>query len=131
MSPITEHEIVKIINELDANKSPGHDGLGSIIIKKIAFAIAHPLQIIFNTSISTGRVPDSMKIAKVIPLYKKDESDLFSNYRPVSVLPILSKVLERLVFNRSVSFLEYHNILYKRQYGFRKNHSTYGSYRSG
>jgi hypothetical protein len=125
LSPITEFEILKLINGLDSNKSPGHDGLGSFLIKKVAQTILKPLEIIFNESISTGIVPGSFKVAKVIPLYKKDDSELFSNYRPVSVLPILSKVLERLVFNRCMSYLDHHNILYKRQYGFRKNHSTY------
>ena len=87
--------------------------------------IVKQLQIIFNESICTGKIPDSFKVAKVIPLYKKDENDLFSNYRPVSVLPIFSKILERLVFNRCMSYLDHHRILYKRQYGFRKKHSTY------
>ena len=80
---------------------------------------------IFNTSISTGIVPDKLKIAKVIPIYKKDSPELFSNYRPVSVLPCFSKILERLVFNPCMNYLDTHDILNKKQFRFRYNHSTY------
>ena len=75
--------------------------------------------------LSTGVVPDELKIAKVVPIYKKDNPELFGNYRPVSVLPCLSKILERIVYNRSYDFLCKNNILYQKQYGFRSNHSTY------
>ena len=66
-----------------------------------------------------------MKIAKVVPIYKKDNPELFSNYRPVSVLPCFSKIIERIVHERCYDFLTKNNILYKRQYGFRNKHSTY------
>ena len=84
-----------------------------------------PLTRIFNLSISTGIVPDKLKIAKVIPIYKKDDSEKFSNYRPVSLLPCFSKILERLVFNRCVEYIDAHEILTEKQFGFRPNHSTY------
>ena len=90
---------MKIINKFDPNKSAGHDDIGNYIVKKVAKEICHPLTIIFNLSLSTGIVPDHLKIAKVIPIYKKADADIFSNYRPVSVLPCFSKILERLVFN--------------------------------
>ena len=66
-----------------------------------------------------------MKIAKVVPIYKKDSPELFGNYRPVSVLPCFSKILERIVHNRCYEFLTKHDILYEKQYGFRNKHSTY------
>ena len=80
---------------------------------------------IFNLSISTGIVPGKLKKAKVIPIYKKDSAEIFSNYRPVSVLPCLSKILERLVFDRCVDYLTTHDILNNKQFGFRPKHSTY------
>ena len=76
-------------------------------------------------SLLSGDVPDDLKIAKVVPIYKKENPQIFGNYRPVSVLPCLSKILERLVYNRTYDFLSKHNILYNKQYGFRTNHSTY------
>ena len=84
-----------------------------------------PLTRIFNLSVSTGIVPDKLKIAKVIPIYKKDDAEKFSNYRPVSLLPCFSKILERLVFNRCVEYIDAHEILNEKQFGFRPNHSTY------
>jgi len=93
--PIVEKEIVKIIGKFNPNKSAGHDNIGNYIIKNVAPEIAKPLAMIFNLSISTGIVPENLKKAKVIPIYKKEDSEVFSNYRPVSILPCFSKVLER------------------------------------
>ena len=66
-----------------------------------------------------------MKIAKVIPIYKNENPELFANYRPISILPSISKILERLMYNRLYNFLADHNIISKKQYGFRENYSTY------
>ena len=124
MRPIVEDEILKIINKFDKNKSAGHDGIGNLIVKGVAKEILYPLTAIFNRSLSTGKVPDSLKIAKVIPIHKKDDKEIFSNYRPVSVLPCFSKILERLIFNRCIEFIENNNILNAKQFGFRAHHST-------
>ena len=107
------------------NKSPGHDNIGNFIIKSVGGEIVEPLTRIFNLSLTTGIVPEKTKIAKVIPIYKKAEKDVFSNYRSVSLLPCFSKILERLVFNRCVDFIENHQILNEKQFGFRSKHSTY------
>ena len=98
VKPIVESEILKIINTFDQNKSAGHDDIGNFIIKKVANEITHPLTAILNLSLSTGRVPSQLKLAKVIPIYKKDDVEILSNYRPISLLPCFSKILERLVF---------------------------------
>ena len=86
LKPIVEEEVIKIIYKFNQNKSAGHDDIGNFIVKRIAKEISVPLTLIFNTSISTGIVPDELKIAKVIPIYKKDSPEVFCNYRPVSVL---------------------------------------------
>ena len=122
--PIVEDEILKIISKFDKNKSPGHDGIGNLIVKRVANELTKPLAAIFNLSLSTGKVPNQLKIAKVIPIYKKDDDELFSNYRPVSVLPCFSKILERLIFDRCIEFIDKNNILNDKQYGFRAHHST-------
>ena len=87
MKPIVADEVVKIINKLNQNKSPGHDGIGNLIVKKVASTISKPSTDIFNLSLSTGIGPEQLKLAKVIPIYKKEDPEIFSNYHPVSVLP--------------------------------------------
>ena len=124
MRQIAEDEILKIIYKFDKNKSAGHDGIGNLIVKGVAKEIVLPSTAIFNLSLSTGKVPDNLKIAKVIPIHKKDDKEIFSNYRPVSVLPCFSKILERLVFNRCTEFIENNKILNAKQFGFRAHHST-------
>ena len=86
--------------------------------------IAQPLVTIINTWLSTGVFPESLKIAKVIPVFKADDPTLFSNYRPISILPAFSKLFEKVMYNRLINFLNLHNILYSKQFGFRNNHST-------
>ena len=113
MKPIVAEEIVKLIGKLNKNKSPGHDGIGNLIVKKVASVISKPLTDIFNLSLSTGMVPEQLKLAKVIPIYKKEDPEIFSNYRPVSVLPCFSKILERLVFNRCMDYIDKNNLLNK------------------
>ena len=111
MKPIVELDIAKIIDKFDPNKSAGHDNIGNFIIKKVKSEIIKPLTQIFNLSLSSGIVPEKLKVAKVIPIYKKDDSALFSNYSPVSLLPCFSKILERLVFNRCIDYINHHEIL--------------------
>ncbi len=123
--PTDVNEIEKIIGKLGNNKSPGYDLIKSNVVKLVAHQISYPLKLIFNMSLNSGIVPDALKIAKVVPIYKKDSPETFSNYRPVSVLPCFSKILERIVHERCYNFLSVNNILYKRQYGFRHMHSTY------
>ncbi len=123
--PTVPDEIIKIIGKFNQTKSPGHDDIGNMIIKRVALEISKPLSIIFNSSLVTGVVPEQLKIAKVIPIYKKDDAQIFSNYRPVSVLPCFSKILERLIFNRCMDYIDKNNILNDKQFGFRSNHSTY------
>ena len=75
-------------------------------------------------SIKKDIFPDQLKIAEVIPLFKKGDNALMDNYRPISVLPCFSKILERIIYNRLYSFFSENNILYKKQFGFQKQHST-------
>ena len=77
-----------------------------------------------NLSISQGTFPRELKIAKVLPLYKAKDKMFISNYRPVSILPIFSKIYERIMYKRLLSFLNKHNILYQYQFGFRENHGV-------
>ena len=89
-------------------------------MKSIGHSIAYPISVIINKSIQTGIVPDSMKIAKVIPIHKAKEKDNFSNYRPISLLTSMSKITEQIIHKRLAFFLETNKILYENQFGFRK-----------
>ena len=103
MNPSIAEEIVKIINKFN---QPGHDGIGNFIVKNVAHIVSKPLADIFSLSLSTGSVPEQLKIAKVIPIYKKENVEIFSNYRPVSVLPCFSKILERLIFSKCIDYID-------------------------
>ena len=94
------------------------------IIKKTYEYFVVPLVHICNVSFLYGVFPNELKIAKVIPLFKGGESKYLINYRPVSVLPVFSKVLERLMCNRIMEFVKENDVLYNMQFGFRKGHST-------
>ena len=122
--PVNETEIIAIVTDLKSSKSCGHDGLSTFILKKIIHYIVAPLRHIFNMSLKTGRYPQSFKLARVVPVFKKGDRNQCNNYRPISILPCISKVLERIAYNQLYAFLSKHNIILPSQYGFRKNHST-------
>ena len=104
--------------------SSGHDNLSSALIKERKNEIAMPLTILFNKSLVDGTFPDTMKIAKVIPIYKCKSKELLNNYRPISLLPTFSKILEKIVHKRLYTFLNSQSVFYPSQYGFRPQHST-------
>jgi hypothetical protein len=106
------------------NKSPGHDGLCAEPIKAVSIFIVPPLVHIFNLSFSQGIVPFELKIAQVVPLYKKGSPRDVSNYRPISLLPLFSKILEKLVHKRVYNFLIDKNLLSPQQFGFQKGKNT-------
>ena len=83
------------------------------------------MEILFNLSFSHGKVPCKFKIARVIPVYKKGSMSLVSNYRPISLLSIFNRLLEKLMYNRLISYFNKINVLSDNQFGFRKNHSTF------
>ena len=83
-----------------------------------------PIYHICNISLKAGIFPNNMKIAKVIPLFKSDAEEKLKNYRPISILPVFSKILERVIYNRIYSHVSENNLLYEKQFGFQKNNST-------
>ena len=110
-----------------SNKSTGFYNIDPYIVKQIALQIVNQLANIFNRLFLTGIFPSKLKLAKVITLYKTKDPALFSNYRPISLIPVVSKILERLMYNRLYNFLTEHNILSMNQFGFRKKYSTFFS----
>ena len=121
--PVDRYELKKILDNLKP-KSPGSDSIRPKIIKEVADSIIDPLLYLLNLSICSGKVPDNLKIAKVIPVYKKGEHFLPGNYRPISLLNVIDKILEKIMYTRLYSHLQANSLLYDYQFGFRKNYST-------
>ena len=117
-------EVENIINSLKPNKSSGPNSIPCDILYMLKKDISKPLFIIYNISLTTGIYPDLLKISKTIPIYKKGSKLLTCNYRPISLLSNLNKILEKLMFNRVYNYLEDNNHIYSFQFGFRKKHST-------
>jgi uncharacterized surface protein with fasciclin (FAS1) repeats len=109
---------------LKPKKSSGHDGITSEFIRKAKNALSIPLSILINKTIEFGHVPKILKLAKVIPIYKNKNPELYSNYRPISLLPSISKIMEKVIHKRLYHFMNNHNLLYDGQYGFRPKFST-------
>ena len=101
------------------------DELKPTVVKSVRNCIASPLSHICNFSFVTGIFPDELKIANVVPIFKSGDEMVFSNYRPVSVLPVFSKVIERLMYTRLLKYINDDNLLYKYQFGFQKGKSTH------
>ena len=122
--PTNKLELLKLISNLNTTKSPGADNIGAKLVRQSADAIIDPLVYIYNLSFSTGLVPNKLKIAKVIPIYKKGDPFSPGNYRPISLLSIFDKLLEKLMYSRLYNHLQQHKLLYEYQFGFRVNYST-------
>ena len=114
----------KIVSFLHTKTSSGHDGLSVKLLKYLSPAIKEPLILIINQSMLTGIFPEKLKIAKVIPLFKKDDRLNMDNYRPISILPAISKIFERVVYNQLYEYFSHNKLFYEGQYGFRGDHST-------
>ena len=123
MNPVMPSEIEKIIDKLPNKTSSGHDNLSNILLQQIKDSITYPLTIISNHSITEGEFPNGMKAANVSPLYKSKEKYMVTNYRPISLLITMSKILEKVVYCRVYNFLVENEQLYQSQYGFRTGHS--------
>ena len=124
LAPVDASEVKQIILSLK-NSASGYDDISPMLLKTSINHISVPLSHICNLSLTEGVFPDDLKLTNVIPLFKADDSMLFNNYRPVSILCVISKVFEKIMFNRLQKFLNDFNILYKNQFGFRRNHSTH------
>lgn len=123
-SPTNEFEIIKIINSLKTHSASGFDNVSNSLIKQAQHIFASPLTHLFNLSLSTGTVPDCLKIANITPVFKAGDPYDVTNYRPISLLTSFSKILEKIVNSRLLSFLENNNLLAENQFGFRTGRST-------
>ena len=122
--PITSNEIEDHICNLKTGKATGPFSIPINILKILRTILSKPLETIFNASLTFGLVPKHFKEANVIPIYKKGCRADVSNYRPISLLSIFNKLLEKLICKRLLDYLDMKNVIFKNQFGFRVNHST-------
>ena len=114
-------EIVNIIKDLKNGKA---SDIPIVLIKQSAMITAPHLAPLFNQCISSGNFPDTLKIAKITPIYKKGDRENIENYRPISTLPVFGKIFEKLIYSRVYNFFSSQDTLDDAQFGFRQNHST-------
>ena len=122
--PCTPNEVFLLIGELNSSKSTGPNGIPTEILNMINFVISIPLSKIINICIRTGKHPEKLKLAHVIPIFKKGCRLLVSNYRPISLLSNINKIFEKIMHKRIYAFLDKFNLLYELQFGFRSKYST-------
>ena len=121
---ISLDDVFRLLFDIKCSKASGPDKISARLIKDSAKVIAPSLTIIFNCSLSTGVFPEDWKNARVSPIYKSGKKIDPSNYRPISVLSVVAKLFEKLVFEQMNQYLNENDILTNHQFGFRKSHST-------
>ena len=122
--PISDEKILNIIRSLNPNKAHGWDGISVRMIKLSDAALVVPLKIIFENCLRHGVFPEIWKYANVVPVHKKNEKNLKGNYRPISLLPIFGKILEKLMNDSLYSHLVTCRLLNPNQSGFRPGDSS-------
>ena len=116
-------KIAKVIQNLDPNKAHGHDNISIRMVKVCGPSIYKPLEIIFNQCLETGIFPSEWKKGNIVPIHKKGDKQMVQNYRPVSLLPICGKILERLMFNEMFEFFIENKLISSSQSGFKPGDS--------
>ena len=119
-----EDDVMEVLGGIRTRTACGPDGITSVMLKKCAPSISKPLSTIFNSSLATGRLPSSWKYSNVVPIFKSGDPEIVDNYRPISLLSLVSKILERIVHNHLLSHILKHNLISDRQFGFRPGSST-------
>ena len=119
----SEQMIIDAISEISASSAPGPDGIQASFWKKCAIELAVPLQMLFIQSLESGIIPECLKRAAIVPIYKSGDKSLPSNYRPISLTPILMKIFERVIRKQVTQFLTERGYLNSSQHGFREGRS--------
>ena len=124
LAPTNEQEVLTTIKQLKRNKAFGPSSIPTKFLKLFQNELSKPISFIINLAFSTGTFPIVLKIAKLMPFFKKGDPSRCTNYRPISLLSNLSKIIEKLVHRRATDFLNQQNLFYDKQFGFRNSHST-------
>lgn len=122
--PVSIAKIRRLLERLNPRKATGSDEIPAALLRSCADILAPSLSLLFNRSLAHGCFPDEMKIGTIRPLFKGGDPSQPRNYRPVSLLPVVSKVLERLVHEQLSDYLTRHSLIPDTQFGYRKHHST-------
>ena len=112
------NDILKIIRSLNVNKAHGYDGISVRMIKMCDESLVQPFSLIFWGCTDIGVYPDTWKKSNIVPVHKKGDKQIVNNYRPVSLLPICSKILEKIIFDSTMRFLNENKLLSDAQSGF-------------
>lgn len=124
LTPVNSNEVETTCRGMRGKHSAGFDGISTNVMKATIEHISIPLTHIFNQSFQQGIFPSNLKMAKIVPIFKNGDRGLLNNYRPVSLLPAFSKILEKLVYKRLYGFLDTKKFFSEGQFGFRRGHST-------
>ena len=124
LDEVSQHQVVDIISAMESKSSTDASGINTKMLKFIKYQISKPLSHLFTLSVTTGVFPTKLKVSKTIPIFKAGERTSCDNYRPISLLSAISKILEKIVANSLVNHLEINKLLYENQYGFLRGRST-------
>ena len=124
LANVTVGQVSKILHSMSSSKATGLDESPAKYLKDGSSVISKLLTHIINLSITTGSIPDDLKMARIVPLYKKNSNTHVGNYRPISVLSVISKVFEKVVCMQLSAYLSENRLLYEFQSGFRSSYST-------
>ena len=124
LSPTTPLEISNIIISIKLSKASGPNSIQTKLLKDCIHIFSFVISMLINKSFSEGSFPDFLKLANVIPIFKKNDKNICGNYRPISLLSNISKIYERVFHTQLYHFFDDNNLFYQRQFGFRKKHST-------
>ena len=123
-SAITRDKLSSTLNQMKSSHGSGHDGIASFYLKTAMPVISESLCYLFNKPLLAGKFPEDWKIARIAPIFKNGAKDERSNYRPISVLPFVTRLFEKLLFNQLYVYLNANKLLYEHQSGFRLLHSV-------
>ena len=121
---ISETDVMRSINKLKCNTSSGPDELPPVLLKRLKHCLCKPLAIMFGQLVSVGKVPEAWHDAYIVPVFKKGSAGDVTNYRPISLTCVLSKVMERIIASKILDHLQFNNILSNSQHGFMRRRST-------
>jgi hypothetical protein len=121
---ISQAEFITLIENLESKSSVDINGISNKLLKFLRFELAVPLIHLFNLSLNTGKFPKELKMSRTVPIFKTGDPTSCDNYRPISLLSSISKILEKSVACRLVNHLKYNNLLNQNQFGFQKGFST-------
>ena len=124
LQPIEEYKVIQVIDRLKNKSSKGIDGISNNLIKTAKYVFAKPLTSIINQMLSSGIFPEQLKVSKIIPLHKANDKMFLTNYRPIALLPSISKIFEYILLEQLTSHFVENKLISPQQYGFRAKHST-------